>query len=409
MAQMVTWPALTDDDGSLTFGTVVNAAWEQAVKASIEDQCHNDTYPTVKPKDILGEVEAIKALKTVGSWTDLKDALDKVIDFTDASLIIPAAVIDQDTLQAALGAKNLAMNSTFLIWPKATQAAYWSADAQVSRDTTNKKIGQASMKLSRTGVDVYTSYQIIDDLAALMNGYFRGRKIGFGAWLKCSTGSAGKLSLYDGSTYTDKIAVGSAEFEWVSGTKILSGGATELTIRAGAINSDIDVNFDGITVWAIPQAPAVWVPNESVYKSLDLWFPGALGNGDNQGRYVFARPAMIKDVQCGTGVPGDGTGINPVGVLKIDIDKNDGGGWVSIFAAPKDIVDTAAYGSVQPDGTFINRCFLGGSGGPSTAQLADAVMRFNLNAVNGAEGFWFAVRYLQYVNPLEDFLAYDDL
>ena len=407
MAQMVSWPPFIDDDGSLTTGTIANAAWDAAVKASIEDQVHNVTYPTIKPKAITGEVEAIKAAKAAGSWNDLKDALDGVVDFTDGSLIVPAFIIDQDTLRAAIGGQNLVMNSTFLMWPKATQAAYWSDNAQVSRDTGDKKIGLAGLAITRSGVDVYTTNIVIESIVSLLGGYFRGKKFGFGVWAKCGAANTGVMNIYDGVNYYSLAHSGSGGWEWLSGVATFSEVATEIRIQLGAINNDLKVNFDGVTMWLVEQAPAQWIPNKTVYGSLYYAFPGALSIGDYQGGFIFARPAMVKDVQCGLGVPHDGTGAAPSGVLTIDVEKYTGtiDGWQSIFSAPKDIVSSTYFGSVQPDGAFVNRCLTGRSGNI----IDNVILRLNLDAVNGAAGFWFAIRCLQYVNPLEEFLSYHDL
>jgi hypothetical protein len=37
------------------------------------------------------------------------------------------------------------------------------------------------------------------------------------------------------------------------------------------------------------------------------------------------------------------------------------------------------------------------------------MMRFKITAANSAEGFGFVLRVMQYANPLEDFLAHDDI
>lgn len=409
MAQMVSWPAFVNDDGSLTTGTIVNEAWDAAVKASIEDQVHNVTYTTVKPKDITGEVEAIKAAKAVGSWTDLKDALDKVIDFTDASLIVPGTIIDEAALQAALGGLNLVMNSTFLIWPEAALPAFWEkvSGADCSRDTTIKKIGKASCKILRSGVDTVYQYDIIDDIAGLATECFQGVTFGFGGHVHCGAASTARIVLNDGVTDTILTHTGSGVWEFLKGTKTFSGAATRLRLRIEGVNNDSAAYFDGLIVWIASVAPLSWMPSPAAYRSLYLPFAGAMAIGDNQGSYLFERPSVIKDIQAGAGVPQDGTPVAPAaGPITIDLVKFNGATYDSLFSAAKDIVADGAFaGSVQPDAaSFIHRCFKPISG----TTLDYGLMRFDLDAVNGAEGFWFVIRYLQYVNPLEGFLAHDD-
>jgi hypothetical protein len=53
---MASWPSVTDDSGTKTDGTIFNLALTNAIKASIEDQCHSLTNTTVKPKTITDEV-----------------------------------------------------------------------------------------------------------------------------------------------------------------------------------------------------------------------------------------------------------------------------------------------------------------------------------------------------------------
>lgn len=409
MAQMVSWPAVTNDDGSLTTGTIVNEAWEQAVKASIEDQVHNTTYTTVKPKDITGEVEAIKVAKAAGSWSNLKDALDGVVDFSDGSLIIPAGVIDTDALKAAIGGKNLAMNSDFTMWPEAAAPAYWYKESGTNalRDSATKKIGLASCKLTRSGVDTTYYYDLVDDVAGLMGGYFRGEKVSFSCWVKTSTAASGRVILSDGIGGVTKTHSGSGDWELLYGVHTMNVLSTKLQFRIAVVNNDAVAHFDGLTIWLSGEAPDRWIPNEVQYGTVVLGFPGALATGDGQGTFRFARPAMVKDVIAQKGVPHDGGTAPSGGVITIDVEKWDSAAWQSVFSAPKDIVaDGQNQGGASPDtGTYYNRCLLGVVGG----NTANALLQLNLDAVNGAKGFWFGIRCIQFINPLENFLAFSDV
>jgi hypothetical protein len=405
---MVSWPVLTDSPGDPDQGTVINHAWEAAVKTSIEDQVHNTTYPTIKPKHIIGEVEDIKAAKAAGSWTDLKDAMDGVIDFTDGSLIVPGSVIDTSDLQAALVGRNLVMNGNFLIWPHADRASYWATHSQASRSTVESKVGPSSMEITRSGADVYISQDILNPLS-LMNNYFRNRKIGYGFWCKANSANTAKINIYDGVSYfAAPFHSGSGAWEWLSGTCTLSAGATRLTLQIGVVNNNDTVHYDGMTLWESDVAPDRWVPVEMQYGSIYFPFPGALSTGDHQGSFVFSRHAIVKDIQAGTGVPHDGTPVSPSGgPITIDAEQWDGAAWQSMFTAPKDIVASGgSWGSVQPDGTFKYRCFEGATG--AIAALDRSIVHLNIDAVNNAEGFWFAIRVAQFVNPLEEFLDHND-
>ena len=54
------WPATTDDSGTKTDGTVINATLTDAFKAAIEDNIHSLTNTTVKTKTIIDEVVAAR-------------------------------------------------------------------------------------------------------------------------------------------------------------------------------------------------------------------------------------------------------------------------------------------------------------------------------------------------------------
>lgn len=53
---VVTRQAMSDDDGTFTFGTAINKAFVDQVYDQIDDQAHSTVNPTVKPKTITDEV-----------------------------------------------------------------------------------------------------------------------------------------------------------------------------------------------------------------------------------------------------------------------------------------------------------------------------------------------------------------
>jgi hypothetical protein len=411
MAQMVSWPELVDDDGTLTTGSVVGHTFEDSMKTSIEDQVHNTTYTAIKPKNITEEIEDIKAAKAAGSWTDLKDACDGVIDFTDGSLILPATVVDEDALIAAIGGKNLVMNGNCLMTATAAQwFLHWSIDSGTWGIDGDRKVGRLyAINSTRAGTDCAIRQSIVDDIPGLGLGVLQGKKFGFGAWMKCDTANTTQLSLYDGITYTILKHSGSAVWEWVSGVKQISHSATKLEILGEVVTNNTTGKFDGVTVVQGDQPPDRWVPVLMRRKAIMFSFPGAMAVGNSQGRYIFQRPAQLDDVQAFNGVPHDGTPVYPGGgPITIDIEKYGDGSWVSVFSAPKNIVASGnGYGSVQPDGAYGRRGFNGGSSAVVT-DLKDSIVQLNLDAVNGAEGFNFVLRFKEFVNPLEEFLAYND-
>lgn len=60
---VVVRPAMSDDDGTFTFGTALNKAFMDAVLDTIDDQTHSTVNPTVKPKTITDEVVTARGVE----------------------------------------------------------------------------------------------------------------------------------------------------------------------------------------------------------------------------------------------------------------------------------------------------------------------------------------------------------
>jgi hypothetical protein len=58
------YPSYSNDDGSGQTGTAFDSSFLDDIRDAINTLCHNTTYTAVTPEDIIGEIEALKALKT---------------------------------------------------------------------------------------------------------------------------------------------------------------------------------------------------------------------------------------------------------------------------------------------------------------------------------------------------------
>jgi hypothetical protein len=100
----------------------------------------------------------------------------------------------------------------------------------------------------------------------------------------------------------------------------------------------------------------------------------------------------------------------------VDIEMGDGASWNSIFASVPTLVGRGQlYGGIEPGGTYQYLCIPGNGfsqAADSDNTLVDAsnsTMRVNYDAVpNDMADGYIQVRILQWLNPLEDFLAHDD-
>lgn len=410
---LLNFGTIQNDTGLGQDGTSMDAAFWAVIKAAIEAVTHSTTNPTVDAKHIIDEVEAIKNSKAVGSWTSLKDALDGVIDFTTGTLITPASVVSMTQLKQALQGVNLMINDTFLIWHAgdALAPAGWTlagAGAAVQRcgtglADTNRKVGKFSARVAYGSATATFYRELIDAAAFGTIDHLKTQKCAFFGWVKADTASQVRLYVTDGASTTySSYHTGGGAFEALTVEHTISGAGTYL--RSGMeVKSGTNAYLSGVDFRLSDHAPTRWSPAPKVYGCLFVPFSGTPSTGDNKFNYVFARPAIIKDVQAwAVTAPGGAD------VLKIDIDKYETGpAWASIFSAAKNILSTTeTTNSVQPDGDYDHRCFTGASG----TTITNAGLRLNLDTVGGnVANIRLMIRCLQYTNPLEDFLAYNDI
>jgi hypothetical protein len=375
---------------------------ETAAVAAINNQVHSATNPTVTPKAIIDEVVTAR-----GNMTDLEDRLDGVID-ADGVLVPSAQTMSIAQVMATAAAVNLIPDSTFLMWHlgDAAEPTFWKATgstvarAGTGLGDTTRKVGPYCAKVSSAG-SIF--HYLIDAAQWAGADHLEGQKIGFGVWAKTSTASLGRITVSDAdSSSNSSWHTGGGTWEWLSGVHTISAAATYLRVEL-QVSGVGDVYFSGPTAILSDQAPVRWAPSQKMYGSLFVPASGVPAVADGAFHYVFARPALVRDVQAFAGTA-------PGGAFDFDIDvekDTDGAGTqVSIFSAAKTILTAAAVaGSVQPDGTYANRCFIGYSG----ATPAHAILRLNYDVVGGATADTrIMIRCLQWLNPLENFVAYDD-
>jgi hypothetical protein len=401
------WPDITDDDGTGQTGTILNkAVLETAMEAALDDQLHSTTNPTIQPKDITDEVVTAR-----GNKTSLTARLDGVID-NDGALIPSAGLATTSHLATTLGAVNLIPNDTFLIWPGTSSLApaYWTlAGSTIARTgiglaDTKQKVGSYALSLTGTGTLTRT---MLDAGVWATVDILEGSKLGFGCWVWTTIASHARIQVTDGTDTTSSSwhtgGSGAGGWEWLSGVHTVSAAATKLEVVLD-VSAAGTAYFDGVTAILSDEAPPRWIPSPKIRGALFIPASGVPVVADGVFHYVFQRPAIITDVQAYAGTA-------PGGAFDFDIDiekyETTGPGWQSIFTGAQTILTAGAVaGSVQPDGDYHDRCFTGASG----ATVLDALLRLNYDTIGGATADTrIMIRCLQYTNPLEDFLAYNDL
>lgn len=408
MALLASWPATTDDTGTKTDGTILDAALFAAIKAAILADIQSATNPTVAPKTITDEVITAR-----GSKSDLSTYL-LVAHNADGTLKAISGQASTTQLAASLGAGNWLANPDFLIWPAGDAAApsYWTlngAGASVARvgtglgDTTTK-VGPYSAKVTRAAADANLVQKLLNTTSFGANGlHLKGTSFGFGAWVKTSIGSHARLQFNDGSTTSESsYHTGGGDWEWLTGTHVVDSGATYLALELEVNGSAGDAYVSGATALPGLVAPSNWVPCPTVYGTLGFTIVGTVTTGDNKNRVMFSRPGLLKDVALAVVTAPTGA------ALIVDFDVYDSAAWNSPFATRPQIAISGLTGAAQPDGTYRYRCLAGGGGVVTTNNW----FRFNVDQVgSGVAGAQLDVmcRILQYMPPQECLKNYADI
>jgi hypothetical protein len=414
MAVMASWPTVTDDDGTGQTGTVLDLAFFNLVKASIEDQVHSTTNAE-KPKAITDEVVTAR-----GNMTDLNDRLDGVID-ADGNLITPATIVSASQLQSTIGGKNLAMDPMCEFWHESLTAAptYWNSltnatitIAGTGQTDTTRKFGDYCIALTWTsGTGSLTQTHVPTGSAFVRADVMKGEtmKFGFGMWVKTSIASHARVQLTDGdSTTSSSYHTGGGAWEWLSGVHTVSAAATKLE-SVIQIASAGTAYYSGLTVVSGDFAPDRALYNDMQYGTIFFPFTGTPATGDGKAHYIFQQPAIVTDIQAYS------ITAPTTGGIDLDIEKwATGSVWDSVMGAAKvDFIATAEqFGNELPSATaaeYHHRCFAGAVVASGTTEPLDALIRLNLDAIEDAVDLNVMIRCKQIVDPWAGVLEYDEL
>lgn len=395
------WPSYTDDAGTKTDGTIVDASLLDAIRDAIAGNIESVTNPAEVVADIVDEVVAAR-----GEKTSLTARLDVSIN-GDGTLKAIAGQASQTDLISSLSVGNWLANDTFLVWPAAGSPAWWTvigAGATAARtgtglgDTTTK-VGPYSVKLTRAAADCYLNQPVVGISSFAASGaHLAGKTFTFGAWVKTSVANAADMTMIDGvgssSTATHS---GDGTWQFLSNTITLDSSADRFIARLRMSNSSGDAYFSGAVVMPGQVALSDWVPCPTSLETIHWRYEGGVSTGTVLGNFVPPRPILIKDVQLAVGVIPTGA------ALIVDINQFNGAAYASMFSTRPQIAAGARWGAAQPDGTYELRCIDGYSG----ATVNDSAVSFDVDQIgSGTAGsnLDVMVRYLQYNRPQEPLL-----
>jgi hypothetical protein len=311
-----------------------------------------------------------------------------------------------DALEKALFGVNLMADPTFLIWQAGDSAApahyvLAGAGATIARcgtglGDTNRKVGKFCAKVTGSGATATLTQQLLT--TTTYDDHLDALTISYGAWVRCVSGSSAKLVIDDGAATTSSaFHTGSSTWEWLTVSRSLSASATKLAAQLSVV-SGVSAHFSGPTMTVGEVAPGYYVSAPVTYGTIFLPSGGTLSGGANRGRFVLARPGIIKDVQLYAETAPSGT--------VVDVNTWDGSAWTTIFATP--ITLATKSGGKQPDGTYARRCITGHYG--TGTIVAGGAVNFDIDSVGGTPGadLGVQIRVMQYARPFETFLGYNE-
>lgn len=323
-----------------------------------------------------------------------------------------------DALGYALFGVNLIADPTYLMWPAETintlaavGLAHWSisgASAQYVRcgtglSDTNRKAGLYSAKVTAGGAATANLSQTLLSTTTY-DDIFDNETFSFGAWVKCSSASAARVSIYDGNGTTySSYHTGDGTWQWLTGTRTINAAADRIVYQQEVAQS-ISAYFSGATVVIGPTPPAAYRPAPVIYGTLYFPIVGTQTTGTNKVRFVPSRPMLVKDVFLRAETAPTGQ------ALIVDVNTWDGSAFTSMYTTRPQIAAAASSGSARPDATAYSRRCMTGSFGSSIS--TGGMLTVDIDQVgSGTAGadLTIHVRCLQYARPLENFGGYNEI
>jgi hypothetical protein len=409
------WPAITDDSGPGQDGTIINKAnvWD-VIKAAINAQVYSALYPLLKPKDAIEEVADAR-----GTLASLAARLGVSLN-PDGTLKTQANLASGADVASILHGGNWLYNDDFLLWHaeaggdgtvQTVGPTGWTlggAGGTCRRcgpgltDTTSLGAG-FTVKVTRVATDVYLIQRLMNTTSFAANGaYFKGKKFGFGCWVKSSTPGTARIQFWDGVTSTiSDFHPGDGTWQWLSGVHTVANTATQLGLELDVAAASADAYFFGPTAVPGNIAPGSWIPCQKSQHSLIFQKHGAIAAAADQGRFVGGRPFIVTYVHLG--LLGAGPGTQPI---IVQVSKWDGG-FSGMFVTRPQVAVSAGAGGAAPDGAYKHRCFIGGQG----TEVNNCLLSYSIDQVGvGTTGsdMSTAIRYTQYNRPQESLLATTD-
>lgn len=151
------------------------------------------------------------------------------------------------------------MYDSFEDWPSGDTLApaAWTLSgtgAAVEKESTIKKVGNFSAKITRNGTDAYLKRNVYTEKGVT---YWQGKTVIFGCWVYATEAGRAKLDISDGigTTYSAAHSGGSG-WEFLTVSKTISGSATFVRCECLVFTGDTSAYFDGAVFLEASSIPA---------------------------------------------------------------------------------------------------------------------------------------------------------
>lgn len=222
--------------------------------------------------------------------------------------------------------------------------------------------------------------------------FFKGRAVSVGMWVRASAGSAGRISLYDGTgTITTNVSAyhtGNNLWQWLTATMAAGINSSATGLWVYGIQDAGTVYFSAPTVVFGSAPPPDFMPAPVARFTIGPpTTPGAVGVGAYSWRYDCNLPLIVRETRLIIGTA-------PTGASLI-FDLNKAG--TTMYTVKPTIAISATAGAAAPDGTYAQRIFTRGDVFTADVdQVGSTVAGSNLTALVTVE---------QYQRPLQPFIG----
>lgn len=401
----VTRQTLTDDSGTFTSGTVVNASFVNQIYDQIDNQCASGTNAQT-PKATTDEVITAR-----GSKASLNARLNVSLN-PDGTLINSSGFALTSDITAGIAAQNWVVNDDFRVWCAGTSAAptRWNLSgvgATIARSTSNTPpVAGVSAAITRVGNDVLLN-QVI--LASTSNAAFtKSKYFSVGCYVYATVANRARLRFNDGVTVVNSsYHTGDGTWQWLTITRQVSASASAYTVGVEVNTGDTTVQVTGYSAILLASAVALphYIPCPTIERNFSHTMDGATAIQTEKAIIIPMRVGFIRDVAISA------RGGPTTSDLTVDVNTWDGAAFTTMFSANKPNIVAGAgsnkFDSSQPD-TIARQGYRGSVDGIYQVGGAISIDYDSVGSGGAATNVTTVIHATEYSPPQERFQTYSE-